>query len=395
MNPSVQGWVKLFLSDYSYSEMSYMSHDELYKKLREFGFVYGFITGVETSPKVQMIGWLEDEKTKLALLNALFKTFKIETKSNDSTIFLVSIIDFYNEIQPESFNWFKKILPSDSNFLKLEKKIDNRVKTNLNLVSKNFSNLITNALLFLDVLAYRRFLKGGTENIKYMIHLEEKITSVVWSSLSSKSIKSDHDDALLKLFESSLRFSRLETFTEQYLIELLSENILDSTEKIYLMDIACMAIWSDKIVENKEYYFIQMLGKSLKLEEIEIQESLSTVENFILKNQKSIPYFNASNPVKTFYDQTSIQVITLVSRNKKRIIKELVESKELMVLLTHATQRELTGSEKKKMKKQLLDLCKSIPALTIFLLPGGSILLPLLVKFIPQLLPSAFNENLK
>ncbi|MFN3640998.1 MAG: LETM1 domain-containing protein, partial [Flavobacterium sp.] len=101
------------------------------------------------------------------------------------------------------------------------------------------------------------------------------------------------------------------------------------------------------------------------------------------------------NPVKTFYDQTSIQVITLVSRNKKRIIKELVESKELMVLLTHATQRELTGSEKKKMKKQLLDLCKSIPALTIFLLPGGSLLLPLLVKFIPQLLPSAFNENIK
>jgi hypothetical protein len=84
-----------------------------------------------------------------------------------------------------------------------------------------------------------------------------------------------------------------------------------------------------------------------------------------------------------------------VHRNKKRIIKELVESKELMVLLTHATKRELTSTEKKKMKKQLLDVCKSIPALTIFLLPGGGLLLPLLVKFIPQLLPSAFNENTK
>jgi hypothetical protein len=395
MNPSVQGWVKLFLSDYRPSEEDHMSHDELYKKLRELGFVYGFITGVETTPKIQMIGWLEDEKTKLALLNALFISFKIETKSNDSSIFLASIIDFYNEIQPESFNWFKKILPSDSNYLKLEKKIDNRVKTNLNLVSKNFSNLITNALLFLDVLAYKRFLRGEKENIKYMIRFEEKITSVVWSSLSSKSIKSDHDDALLKLFESSLRFNRLETINEQNLCELLYETILESTERLYLMDIASMAIWSDKIVELNEYGFILKLGKNLNLEEIEIQESVNTVENFIKKNQKNIPYFNASNPVKNFYDQTSLQVITLVSRNKKRIIKELVESKELMVLLTHATKRELTSTEKKKMKKQLLDVCKSIPALTIFLLPGGGLLLPLLVKFIPQLLPSAFNENIK
>jgi hypothetical protein len=31
--------------------------------------------------------------------------------------------------------------------------------------------------------------------------------------------------------------------------------------------------------------------------------------------------------------------------------------------------------------------------LTIFLLPGGALLLPILIKFIPRMLPSAFNEN--
>ena len=50
--------------------------------------------------------------------------------------------------------------------------------------------------------------------------------------------------------------------------------------------------------------------------------------------------------------------------------------------------------EKKKVRRQLLDICKTIPSLTIFLLPGGSLLLPILIKFIPQLLPSSFNENL-
>jgi len=76
-------------------------------------------------------------------------------------------------------------------------------------------------------------------------------------------------------------------------------------------------------------------------------------------------------------------------------LKEIIESKELMLLLAHSTHRDLDEKEKKKIKKQLLDICKTVPSLTIFLLPGGSLLLPLLIKFIPTLLPSAFNENLE
>ena len=69
------------------------------------------------------------------------------------------------------------------------------------------------------------------------------------------------------------------------------------------------------------------------------------------------------------------------------------ESGELLKLLGVSTLRELSKEEKSKVKEQLLDICKTIPSLTIFLLPGGAILLPLLVKFIPKLLPSAFDEN--
>ena len=65
-----------------------------------------------------------------------------------------------------------------------------------------------------------------------------------------------------------------------------------------------------------------------------------------------------------------------------------------MVLLAYTTRRDLDEIEKKKVKKQLLEICKTIPSLAIFLLPGGSLLLPILIKFIPTLLPSSFNENL-
>mgnify|MGYP000100204153 CR=1 FL=1 len=73
--------------------------------------------------------------------------------------------------------------------------------------------------------------------------------------------------------------------------------------------------------------------------------------------------------------------------------QELKDSKELMVLLSQSTIRDLDKDEQKKVQEQLLDIFKSIPSLAIFLLPGGALLLPLVVKFIPKLLPSAFDEN--
>ena len=64
-----------------------------------------------------------------------------------------------------------------------------------------------------------------------------------------------------------------------------------------------------------------------------------------------------------------------------------------MKLLTASTYRTLNDEEQKKIQQQLLDIFKSIPSLAIFMLPGGAILLPLFVKIIPKLLPSAFDDN--
>ena len=81
--------------------------------------------------------------------------------------------------------------------------------------------------------------------------------------------------------------------------------------------------------------------------------------------------------------------------NKNILTKELKNNKELVYLLAKSTHKNLDEKERKHIKKQLIELCKTIPSLTIFALPGGSLLLPILIKLIPQILPSAFNENLE
>ncbi|MGO1751645.1 MAG: LETM1 domain-containing protein, partial [Psychroflexus sp.] len=112
-------------------------------------------------------------------------------------------------------------------------------------------------------------------------------------------------------------------------------------------------------------------------------------------NYDKIPYFNNANPIKNFYDKTYRSTSLLIIRNKNRLIKEISQSKELLILLKKSTHTDLSHDEKKIVKRQLMDIFKSIPSLAIFAIPGGSVLLPIIIKLIPTLLPSAFNENLE
>ncbi len=91
--------------------------------------------------------------------------------------------------------------------------------------------------------------------------------------------------------------------------------------------------------------------------------------------------------------QTVDEIKELLQKNKKRLLQELKQSKEAMHLIRKSTHAKLSSEEKEKIKIQLLDICKSIPALAVFLLPGGALLLPLLIKLIPDILPSAFRDD--
>lgn len=400
INPSAHGWIdKFFLEQNTAPETVSKNSDLYYKNIRETGFIYGHIIFFNTQNPIAIDNWLDDEVSKVALLNCLFGMYKLTCDESNSEKFINKTIAFYNEMNPQGFSLFKNILKSSSASLNLEKIINERVQTNDTIIGKNFSNIVTNALLFVDVLAFQHYLIEGIIPEKYLKKIEETIINIVTIALKTKANKSQHDDLLIKLFEASIRyskFSKINTQTQNFGIEALELNyFLNDLEKKYLIDIAGLALWSDGIIENNEAYFLHSLASMMTVSEEFVEESITATNKFITNYKNEIPYFNYSNPVKHFYDQTTQVVLTLMNRNKKRLVKEISESKELMILLARSTQRDLDKTEKKKVKKQLLDICKSIPSLTIFLIPGGSLLLPILIKFIPQLLPSSFNENLE
>lgn len=395
INPSAQGWVDKFFSKYYLLNSPYLYNTkDFYCRTRETGFIYGHVVSIDTLEPLSMQRWTSEEVSKVALLNTLFGIYQLTEKNPEKSNFVDLTLDFYNLMHPKGFSFFKKILPSESKAIQLEKIIDSRVQTNDNILSKNFSHIVTNALLFIDVLAFHNYLINGELTKGYIQKLEEIIVGVVTLSLTTKSNKSHYDDLLIKLFETSVRYTKFSGFKISDLNALNLDFLQTDLEKYYVMDLAGMAIWSDEKMEKNEVAFLYELGSILKLERFYIVESLTVIDEFIKKYRDDIPYFNYSNPIKHFYDQTTQSVVMLITRNKKRLHKELIVSKDLVKLLAASTTRELDANEKKRMKKQLLDVCKTIPSLTIFLLPGGSLLLPILIKFIPQMLPSAFNENL-
>ncbi|MFN2261642.1 MAG: LETM1-related biofilm-associated protein [Psychroflexus sp.] len=392
MNPSTSSWlkhaVKLSLTKFETG----IGFDDFYSELRTAGFIYG--TNQNSVLAVDSVHKLTQQE--LAKINLLAGLIYVDFKQNQSfeiEEIILRILEFYKflNFQKQAFKSIFRLKSKPD--AKLERLIHERIQTNENLIQKNFSHLITNALLFTDVLAFQHYLKTNTSPLEFAKNLEFQIISLVFSALQQKNNRSTYEYLIIKLLQSSLRYTKPKNLNESDFQTLEFEELNHTPTSKYLIDLTCMAVYSDKLVDPEETEMLQKLGQKLNLSPQEVQLSLTSLFEFINTNKKQIAYFNYSNPLKHFYNRSQRAAKTLLTRNKKRLVQEIMESKELFVLLKQSANRDLLPEEKAKVKSQLLDIFKSIPSLTIFVLPGGSVLLPIIISFIPQLLPSAFNEN--
>ncbi|MBT8204050.1 MAG: LETM1 domain-containing protein [Eudoraea sp.] len=391
MNPSASGWIVKFGHEVKNHLDSYQDFRDLYGGMKKTGFVYGL--NVKVPRFIESAHPLsEDEKAKINLITSLYFTFKSETGQTDYKSFLNSIFQFYTELGIFSMSFLNKLFTGRKTTSQLEKLMDSRVYLEDNLISKTFNSVITNSLLFIDVLTYKEYLNGREKIRKHAKNLEHIVINLIFHALSSKE-RNKKDDRLAQLFESSLTFidSNKEKFDGRYREKLAK--YASKWENRYFLDVACITVWEDKVLELHESEFIFGIGNDLGFERKHISRSLEEVTYFFEKNAPIISFLKSNNLAIQFYDSMSKVVNKLILRNSKRLQKELTDSKELVSLLSKSTVKDLTPEEKKKVQNQLIDIFKSIPSLAIFMLPGGAVLLPIFIKLIPKLLPSAFDDN--
>lgn len=392
MNPSTSGWIKKMFSFIKNTAPVFNDYNELYFKLRANGFIYG-VTQSIPDYIVHEHQYSQDEIIKMNLLDALYHVYWFHTKTMDFEHFVNTLLAFYKKMAVADLSIWDKLLIGKNNFSTLERVIHSRIFVDKNIITKNFNKATTSTLLFIDILGFQRYLSTPNQINTYVASIETMVVNITYDSLSFKNKTVVSDKGVLKKIKESVAFikSNRKDFSLFYRSAIETDFCFE--EKKYFLDVACLTVWEDLFTSDYEYNFITSIGADMNLSEGNINDSLHHMAHFYAKNKKLFHLLKTSDPLSNFYFNSTQLVSKLIKRNSKRIIKELTQSKELMILLTQATTRELTKKEQTKVQLQLLDMFKTIPSLAIFILPGGAILLPIVVKLIPNMLPSAFDDN--
>jgi len=162
----------------------------------------------------------------------------------------------------------------------------------------------------------------------------------------------------------------------------------------FMLDAVLMTILVDRDLSPEEETFLKEVVEMLELWNEELSQSQLALEVFILHQEAQLRIFQDRPALLNVSDHLRMGAQVAIRRNLHRIVQEIRETQELYSLLMKSTHTPLSGEEKRKVRQQLLDVLKTIPALAIFALPGGSLILPVLIRLLPfNLLPSSFEGD--
>lgn len=376
----------------------------IHATLAKTGISFGYPSSLLFATNVDDTKWTTEEKLKLLLFESHLFIFKIHHKEKevDKEEFLDKLLSFYGNHQVGSitrmFNFFIK----ESKDERLESILADRAGIKLNLLeSKFWINYVHNVFIYLDVILFHEYLseKKKIAATHYDELALDALNAIALAS-SSDGVIETKERAMFKVFLASAtisdanrsvaerRFEKGGSLTE------FSDHIKKSKlSKRFVSDLSALVILSNHQAVSDERKFLSDLSLFLGNGENEINESLALTEQFIINNYQKVPFLSDSSSVEKIYSSLSKRWVKILGRNKDKLAAELKQSKELVYLIRKSTTTELTKAEKELVKEQFKDIVRSMPSLAIFMLPGGALLLPLVLKVIPDLVPSAFRDN--
>ena len=155
-----------------------------------------------------------------------------------------------------------------------------------------------------------------------------------------------------------------------------------------------LAALVDRNFDAGEVAFVEQLAQALGTSAEQVARFEVEVDDFYRRNRDALIALQLAETPEGLPHAFTTRVEAAVRDNLDRILQEIRKTGELAELLAKASVGQtLSAEEKAKVRAQLIDLAKTIPALAIFAAPGGMLLLPILLKLLPfNLLPSSFVD---
>lgn len=373
--------------------------------------LHGILFGSYRSPlifqKVNDAKWTKNEKVKFLLFESLLYVYLCKNAEFNSELFVKELLTFFSlyKDDDESALSFLHLdfLQSKSPFATLEKILAQAVEIKSSFISTNkWLNYIENSFVFLDVILFEHYLNRSKnifpEDLKNL--KSNTLLAVIQASHADNVVSKEEEN----VFQTFLTASSLSSSDKKNLKEKFRTGIENSDYKTqyftstlfryFLLDIALLTIFGKSQASEEEELFLEHFANFLYIEDEQLLVAKVTVQQFVMVKSDNLLALNSDSNYEKMLSGLSNRWLKILSRNKDKLAVELSESKEFISLIKKATTTELSLEEKKKVNEQFKDIfLKSMPSLAIFMLPGGALLLPLLLKIIPDLLPSSFRDN--
>lgn len=411
LSPGSKGWINKYFDLERRNEFSLEFSVPNGLTLKEYvhfsflrsGIVFGFPVKRIFANELKDSKWTQNEKLKVLLFESFLLIYLMENKDDhfDLEKFKASLLSFYAEHKARGlskvFGLFLKETPDE----RLENILTQRLSVKSKLIEGQYwLGYLSNAFVYLDIVLYRNFLKNRKETLSNYNELADNALVAITMAAYSDDIITDQEKAMFKVFLSSanLKDSEKKVAKERFkhgaslsdFSEIAKSNVLF---RRFLIDITALTIFVNEERLPEEIPFFNEMCDFLDVPKKEVHNAMTMIENFVLQNSNQMSLLSSSSSYEKLYGSVSKRWVKVLSRNSDKLALELKESKELVQLIRKSTSEELSKEEKELVKSQFMDIMKSMPALAIFMLPGGALLLPLILKIIPDLVPSAFRDN--
>ena len=412
LSPGAKGWINKYF-DLVEKEVINLTIDRppelrklhfMHLTLGESGITFGYPIDLIFAKELETREWTTREKLKLLLFEAqLFVYLQIHLDEPfNKDAFLNKLYAFYHYHNASSIKKLLKMFSRPNREERIEEVLRDRTSIESNYFeNKWWVNILSNAFIYLDVILFDDYVHWHREEAikNYSSYAKNALIALTLSAYSDGLIEK-HEK---KLFDVYLASANLDDESR----DLVKRKFINGASfndfslyipnhwllKRFLFDLSALNIFSHQELMDKETKFLEELAVNLEVKEEEMEESFGMIENFVLKAQDKAEFLSNNSSYEKVYRSLIGRWTKVLERNKDRIAEELKESKELVSLVNKSRKKELTLKEKEAVKKQFKDIVRSIPALAIFMIPGGTLLLPIVLKVIPDLIPSAFREN--
>jgi hypothetical protein len=410
--PGSKGWINKYFDLVDKGEIVLRSdlpvriqRDEfIHAALGRTGILFGFPSRLIFAKDQENSKWTTEEKLKVLLFEAHLFVYKLHLIDQPfkRDAFIQSLVDFYGKYNSNAITKLYGLFMKETQEEKVEYILSKRVDIKVNYLENSFwVNYLNNVFIYLDVLLFTEYLDQPKKSTFYNYDelAMNALVAMTLATYSDGQIEKKEKE-LFSIFLASANLSDLQREIAEERFENGAE-FSDFTDRVhfnwlfkrFLLDLSVFVIFSNHDALTEERLFLEDLCIFLGLTETELNEAEALTAQFVIQNQESIPFLSSSSSIEKVYGSLSKRWIKILGRNKDKLVTEIQQSRELVALIRKSTTTELTKEEKEAVKSQFLDIVKSMPSLAIFMLPGGTVLLPVILKIIPDLMPSAFRDN--